>query len=194
MRGTEADWVRQALPTSGSLAGMRRAIRRFDAALLAVLTAGCASSVTRVDGVFQHRRHGYAIAAPADAWRQVKVAHATLAFARGDAESMSLKSRCGRPVARAELMARHLLIRLKPRDVIASRPIQVAGRSGWLQVVDTAVEGRPVRLKTVTLVVGDCSFDWVLASSGNFESAEAEFDAWWQSLRLDAADQGEGNA
>ncbi len=173
---------------------MGRAILRFGATALAVLAVGCASSVERVDGVFRHHRHGYTIAAPAGTWRSVDVDHATLAFARGDSESMSLKSRCGRPVARAELMARHLLIGLEPRDVVASHPVSVDGRSGWLQVVDTSADGRPVRLKMVTLVVGDCSFDWVLATSADPGAAEAEFDAWWQSFHIDATRPEEADA
>lgn len=121
----------------------------------------------------------------------MEVEQATMAFKRGEAESMSLKSRCGRPVARAELMARHLLIGLKPRNVVESQAVSLDGRSGWVQVVDTAVDGKPVRLKTVTLVVGDCSFDWVLATSSDPIGAEAEFDAWWQSFRANAALHGD---
>jgi len=172
---------------------MGTALLRFGAMALAVLAAGCAGSVRQIDGGFRHQRHGYTIAAPGGAWQAVEVDQATLAFKRGDAESMTLKSRCGRPVARAELMARHLLIGLTPRDVVESHSVSVDGRSGWLQVVDTAFDGKPVRLKTVTLVVGDCSFDWVIATSADPIAAEAEFDAWWQSFRADTSHHGDAD-
>ena len=173
---------------------MWRAILRFGAMPLAALAVGCASSGERVDGAFHHRRHGYTIAPPEGPWRRVTVEYATLAFRRGDFEVMHLKSRCGKPVARAELMARSLLIKVEARDIVVSRPIPVDGRSGWLQVVNTGEDGRPVRQKTVTLVVGDCSFDWSLATSADFGSAEVEFDAWWQSFRLEATRHGEAGA
>jgi hypothetical protein len=42
-----------------------------------------------------------------------------------------------------------------------------------------------VRVKTVTLVAGDCAFDWILAAREPIGSVEEAFDAWWQSFRLD---------
>lgn len=174
-----------------ALGAMGRATFRFATVALAVLAVGCASSVRRVDGAFRHVRHGYTIAAPAPDWKAVDVDHATLTFVRGRSETMSLKSRCGRPVAKAELMARHLLIGLDPRDVVTSEPIRVDGRAGWLQVVRTESQGRDVWLRTVTLVEGECSFDWVLATSVRPGPVEAEFDAWWESFRLEDSSAGD---
>jgi len=170
---------------------MGRAILRFGAVALAVFTGGCASDVRRVDGAFSHARHGYTIEALGPDWEAVDVDHATLTFARAPSETMSLKSRCGRPVAKADLMARHLLIGLDPREVVTSEPVAVDGRDGWLQVVRTEREGRPVWLRTVTLVAGGCSFDWVLATARRASPAEADFDAWWGSFRLAESPAGE---
>ena len=41
-----------------------------------------------------------------------------------------------------------------------------------------------MRIKTVTLVLDDCSFDWILVAAGPFEAAEAAFDDWWASFHL----------
>jgi hypothetical protein len=59
-----------------------------------------------------------------------------------------------------------------------------------VQTFDTLHDGTPVRVKTVSLVAGGCSFDWMLASAGGFAAAEPAFDAWWQSLALDPARYG----
>ena len=160
------------------------------AGLLAILLVGtgCAGGIARTNEGYRPRGHGYTIAAPngpGAPWKRVDVDGARLTFRPPGPESLSLLSRCGRPVAAPQLMARHLLIGLGEREFVSSAPLEVAGHSGWSQVFETTREGVRVRVKTVTLVVGRCAFDWVLASAGSFETAEAAFDAWWESSRLD---------
>lgn len=150
-----------------------------------LLGAGCAStslSVTQ-DG-FRHRRHDYTIGAAPAGWKRVEVEDAAVAYRRRGPNTMSLQSRCGKPVATPQLMARHLVIRLQDREVVAAGPIPVDGRNGWVQVFDTVEGDVTVRVKTVTLVARDCTFDWVLGSTGDFDAAEVEFDAWWASFHL----------
>ena len=171
---------------------------RTCAGLLAVtlIGAGCAGPIKELDGGYHHRRHGYRIDAPGGpggAWQRIEVEHAQLAFRRPGPSIVSLLSRCGRPVADPALMARHLVIGLPNRDLVQAGPLVVAGRDAWTQTFDTVQDGVSVRVKTVTLVVGDCTLDWILSASGPFEPAEAAFDAWWQSIRLDRRhDQEEG--
>jgi hypothetical protein len=182
---------------------MRGATSRAWVGLLgaALIGAACAGSpMSRVEGGYRHGRHDYTIAkpdGPGEAWERVRVEGAALAFRRPGPESLSLQSRCGRPVAAAAFMARHLVIGLPERTLVAEGPIQVAGREGWAQTFDTVQEGVSVRVKTVTLVAGGCSFDWILATAAAFEPAEQAFDAWWGSFRLDprydeGADQASG--
>jgi hypothetical protein len=77
-------------------------------------------------------------------------------------------------------MARHLLIGLRERELVEAHPVVIAGTSGWMQVVDTSNAGYPVRLKTITLVVRQCSFDLVLGSTpARFATVEPVFDVWW---------------
>lgn len=156
--------------------------------LLLLLGAGCATSpLTRTDGGFRHGRHDYSVEAPGGpgpAWQRVKVEGAVLAYRRRGPDTMSLQSRCGKPVAAPQLMARHLVIRLPDRSLVAAGPIAVDGRNAWTQTFDTVQTGVSVRVKTVTLVALDCTFDFVLASTGSFEPAEQSFDAWWESFRL----------
>lgn len=169
---------------------MRGAGRGRRVLLAGLLGVGCASAITAVEGGYRNRALDFRIAAPAGpgpAWERVDVDEAALSFERGAPgrrDSLSLLSRCGRPVARAELMARHLVIGLEERHVLVAGPVGVAGRSGWTQTFDTVRQGVPVRIKTLTLVVGDCTFDWILAAAGPFSPAEAAFDAWWASFRL----------
>lgn len=155
-----------------------------------LIGAGCASSpMSQIEGGYRHRRHDYTIAkpgGPGEAWRLVSVEDAALAFRRPGPESMSLQSRCGRPVAAPVFMARHLVIGLPERTLVAAGPTQVDGRDAWTQTFDTVQGGVSVRVKTVTLVADGCSFDWILATAAAFEPAEQAFDAWWGSFRLDA--------
>jgi hypothetical protein len=72
-------------------------------------------------------------------------------------------------------------------------PAVVDGRDAWTQTFDTP-EG--VRIKTVTVVAGDCVIDWILAAQQNpsFGDAERAFDTWWSASRLpeEAAGSEEG--
>jgi hypothetical protein len=150
-----------------------------------LLGAGCAStSLSATKQGFTHRRHDYTIGPVPAGWKRVNVKGAAIAFSRSGPNTMSLQSRCGRPVASPQLMARHLVIRLPDRELVSAAPTLVDGRNAWSQVFDTPGEGVSVRVKTVTLVALDCTFDWVLASSGGFAAAESDFDRWWESFRL----------
>lgn len=172
---------------------MRGATSRAWAGLLGALLfgAGCASSpMSRIEGGYRNRRHDYTIArpdGPGPAWRRVTLKGGELAFRRPGPDSIALDSRCGRPVAAPVFMARHLVIGLpKQRTLVAAGPTRVDGRDAWTQTFDTVQGGVSVRVKTVTLVAADCSFDWILMSAGSFELAEQAFDAWWGSFRLGA--------
>jgi hypothetical protein len=155
---------------------------------VALIGAGCAGPIKKLDGGYRHRRHGYQIDAPGGpggAWKRIEVEHAVLAFRRPGPEIVTLLSRCGRPVAEPAQMARHLVIGLPNRNLVQAGPLVVAGRNAWTQTFDTVRDDVTVRVKTVTVVVGDCTLDWILSATEPFQAAEASFDAWWQSIRLD---------
>jgi hypothetical protein len=103
---------------------------------------------------------------------------------------MSMQSRCGRPVAHPAIMARSLLLGIRDRSLRQAGPIAVAGRNGWSQTFDTRSDGVSVRVKTVTVVIDGCTYDWTLAAVGDFAPAERAFDAWWGTFRLDPQDRG----
>ena len=157
-------------------------------ALAAALAPACSGPLKKLDGGWRHERLGYTIQrpdGPGGEWHRIEVEGAVLAFRRDSGETISLQTRCGRPVASAELMARHLVIGFRDRELVGASPVVVDGRSGWAQSFDTRSEGVPVRVKTVTLVAGDCTFDWILAAREPVGSVEPAFDAWWQGFRLD---------
>ena len=159
-------------------------------ALVGVLGTGCVGPLVEEAGGWRHRKQAWTIARPDGAgtpWQRVEVDGALLAFRRPDHELMSLQSRCSRPVASAEVMARHLLIGLRDREIVASSPVAVDGRSAWRQTVEVHGDPTGVRVETVTLVVGACTVDWILAGRAEDAESEAAFDAWWQSFRLDPA-------
>lgn len=161
------------------------------------LLAACAGPLVASDGGFRHREQGWRIAAPEPVeppWRRVSIAGALLAYRRPDGTFMSFQSRCDKPRAAPQIMARHLLIGLPPRTLEASGPVVVGVRPGWTQTVDVEDGSRRLRVKTVTVVGDRCTFDWILSSRGGFEAAEPSFDAWWSSFELDAAAEPAGGA
>lgn len=161
------------------------------AGLLALLpVGGCASpALVREGEQLRHARHGYRIAAPPPAWQPIDVDDADLAFRGPRGETMALLSQCGRPQADAAIMARQLVIGLGEWRLRQGGPAAIDGRSGWEQVFDARTPQGIVRVKTVTLVEGRCSFDWLLIVRGDFDAAQPGFDAWRESFRLDATPQ-----
>lgn len=156
--------------------------------------AGCLGPIEQTGERFRHRSHGFALRAPqgpAGPWERVAVDGATLAFRSPAADTVVAKSRCGRPVARPQLMARHLVFGLPDREVVASQPVTIGALPGWLQVIDTVERGKAVRLKSVTVVSRGCSVDLVLAAErARFDAVEPAFDEWWQSLEFGAGGVG----
>jgi hypothetical protein len=168
---------------------MRASTRNCVALWMALVGAACAGPLVHTAGGYWHRKHDFRIAeppGPGPSWKRVDVDGAPLAFRRAGPDAMSLLSRCGRPVAEAQLMARHLVIGVEDRTLVRAGPVRVAGRSGWTQTLETRRGDVPVLVKTVTLVVGDCTFDWILVAAGPFAPAEGAFDRWWASFRLGA--------
>ena len=159
----------------------RGAARALGAALLLL---GCAGELASLEGGFRHRRHGYAIGEPGPPWARVPVEHAVIAFRRPGPATMSLQSRCSGPVAEPAVMARHLRIGLPGYTLRQSGPVGIGGHGGWSQTLDTLEDGVGVRVKTVTVVAGDCTLDWILVASSSFESAEMDFDVWVSSVQL----------
>lgn len=169
-------------------AGRRGRLTRGALALLWLagpLAQACASELTVVDGRLEHGKQGYSVALPSPStWKRVSVEGAVVAFRGPGRTLMSLQSRCGRPLAHPQILARELLIGLEPRHLLEAGPVAVESWQGWTQTVETQDEGKAVRVKTVTLVARRCIFDWVLTSDDGFAAAMPDFDAWWQSFEL----------
>jgi hypothetical protein len=161
----------------------------------AALMLACASGPLETrDGRIHHRELGFTViapdsvspASPASAgWERVRLDGADLAYRRPGA-LMSLQVTCGAPQAPPRILAWHLMIGSK-RTVRASHAVTVGLVEGWTLTFDTAQDGVPIRVKTVTLVHDRCSYDWILSARRGFEASEPSFDAWWQSFVLDAA-------
>ena len=158
-------------------------------ALVGVLGAGCAGPLVEEAGGWRHREQGWTIARPdgdGAPWRRIEVDGALLAFERPDREFLALQSRCGRPVASPDVMARHLLIGIRDREIVWSRPVEIDGHGGFEQRFRVGGGPVDVRVQTVTLVLDGCTLDWILAGAADDGSSEAAFDAWWQSFRRGA--------
>jgi hypothetical protein len=149
--------------------------------------AGCASGLRWEQGLYRHGELGYTIAAPPGPegyWRRIRVERAELAFRGARGEAISLAARCGRGLASAKILARHLRIGTREHRMRSSEELEVDGRPAWVQVFDARADAATVRVKTLTLVAEACVYDWVLVAREGFEAAELRFDAWWSSFQL----------
>lgn len=173
-----------AVPTTSATSAISAGL-----ALLAVLalplSLGCAGAVVERDGRVSHRDHGWSVAAPSAQWQRAGLEGAALSYRTPSRALVVLQSRCDVPVAQPQILARHLMIGLGARTLRQSGPVGIGSLRGWSQTFDTDHDGRLVRVKTVTIVAGKCTFDWILSAETGFESVEADFDAWWQSFELD---------
>jgi len=160
---------------------------------IAIASFGCASDLVAVGegsgAGFRHRSLGYTISVPAESrdepWRRVSVEGADLAFSQRVAEgeaTMTLLSECRSSVAPPVVRARNLLIGVSEHTVRASGPVELHGDDGWSQTFDLEQDGVPIRVKAVTIVSGDCTFDWVLVAPGPLGDTERSFDRWWSSF------------
>ena len=152
------------------------------------LVAGCASDLARTEDGYRNTRHHYTIGVPRGPgapWERVEIDGAWIGFRRPGPQTVSMQSRCGRPVAHPAIMARNLVLGIPERSLRQAGPIVVAGQNGWSQTFDTRSDGVAVRVKTVTVVIDGCTYDWTLAAVGDFAPAERAFDAWWGTFRLD---------
>jgi hypothetical protein len=153
--------------------------------------SACASDPVFEDGRYRQRR--YSIAHPGgedSAWERVRVDGAGLVFQGPGRASMSLLEHCGRPLAKPRILARQLLIGLDGRKLIAAGPLHGDETRGWVQRFEATADGKPLQLKTVTRVIEDCSYDWILIVPDELTSQEAVFDAWTESFRAAAAEGG----
>jgi hypothetical protein len=139
---------------------------------------GCAHDLVAEDGGWRSTREGWRIDAPAPGWERFELEGAALAFREGREKSMSVQARCRRPLAEPAILARHLVIGIPEHTLRQAGPAAVAGRSGWTQTFDARLDGRTVRVKTVTLVAAGCAYDFVLVAGEGFEASEQDYDAW----------------
>ena len=172
----------------GRVVTPRRASLRAFALLAVVVVAGCASSPKLTETGYRNARHGYSIGVPGGpgpAWARVEIEGAWIAFRRPGPETISLQSRCGKPTAHPAIMARNLVVGVGERDLVQAGPVIVAGTNGWIQTFDTRPGEVRVRITTVTAVIGECTFDWTLATVGESPYASRAFETWWGTFELD---------
>jgi len=164
--------------------------------LLVVFQASaCSSDLLLEDGRYQPRRRHYSIAEPGgegSVWRRVRVEGAEIAFKGPGRANMSLIEHCGRSVAAPRSLARQLLIGLEERTLVEEGPLDADETWGWVQRLDATADGERLQLKTVTRVIGACSYDWILIVPGELERHEPVFDDWRRSFRSATPEAGGG--
>jgi hypothetical protein len=175
-----------------AMAGLRRPglLPTLTGALLGLgLFAGCAGDAALAGGryVDPERRFAFSLPEPGEPpWRRIEVERTLVAWTRVGGARMSAQAECGRRPPSPQVLARSLLIGVGPRVLRQSGPVAVGEIQGWSQVLDVQEGERVVRLKSVTLVAGECTLDFLLVAGDDFEAAEPGFDAWWQSLEAPA--------
>ena len=136
---------------------------------------------------YRHREIGYSVRAPSERgplgnveiWRQVDVKHADIAFRGPKRDFVSVLSDCEAETARRpHRLASGLMVGVENRRKVDTGVLEASEGEGWYQVYEARSDDQLVRIKTVTAVEGECVFDWVLVSPGNFALAERSFDGW----------------
>jgi hypothetical protein len=164
----------------------------FQLALILVLAPvlGCANPLRQSRQSIEHLKHGYRVSVPQsedETWKRVDVPGAGLSFVSSESRSsVSLLSNCSneRSQASLEVLARQLLIGLRPDSTPRLESVLVDGQAGIAQIFTTREGETAVTVKTVTTEKANCQYDFILAAPGNFEGLEADFDRWWSSARL----------
>jgi len=162
-------------------------------ALASAPVAGCASWSTafdhRADGTLVHRKRGYRIGVPPEhagaGWKRESVEGAVLSFRYAGPEpdggrtTLSLLTECRRIAPAAQLQARNLRLGLGPTTTTYAGPAVHLGHPAWSQAFEARVDGRPVFVEAVTVVVGYCTYDFVLVSPRDPRELDGVFRAWW---------------
>ncbi|HEY8153031.1 MAG TPA: hypothetical protein VII72_02770 [Myxococcota bacterium] len=151
-----------------------------------MLAAACARDLVAENGGWRSTRDGYRIGAPGQGWERFDLEGAALAFRRGGSETLSLQTRCGRPVSTPAIMARHLMIGIPERTLRQAGPASLVGLPAWSQIFDARLDGRTVRIQTLTLVAAGCAYDFLVVAAGDPEPAQRDFEAWLGSFSLAA--------
>jgi hypothetical protein len=152
--------------------------------------SACASDLVFEKGRYRHRHRHYSIARPGgeeSLWQPVRVEGTVLAFQGPARDTMSLLENCESPGAEPRLLARQLLIGLDEWNLLDEGPVGEGESPGWIQRLEATADGEAFQLKTVTRIVGQCSYDWILIVRGGLEGPEAVFDRWWRSFRSSAS-------
>lgn len=155
---------------------------------LTLLLAACARDLVAENGGWRSTRGGYWIEAPGPDWQRFELEGAALAFRRGGTETLSLQTRCGRSLSTPQIMARHLMIGIPERTLRQAGPAQVAGHAAWTQTFDARLEGRTVRVQTVTLLAAGCAYDFLMVASGETEPVARVFESWVESFKIPEVD------
>ncbi len=129
------------------------------------------------NGSVRHREHGYRIRVPEDPWRATARGGADLVYRGPGGAVMSLLSRCNRPVASPQIMAR--LLGLSAHRLRHAAPVAFRGSEGWTQSYDVREGERVVRVNTLTVVRAGCTYDFLLVAPERMPESERAFRAWW---------------
>lgn len=151
-----------------------------------VIAVGCAGK--RIENGMFHSRSGYRVVLPGPAWAVSDGGPAELELRhRSVPAGMLVNATCDGPAARRDLdvLARHVLIGLRDRRVLAADQVSLNGRQGGR----TVVEGRspdtraPVRVEAYVLRDGRCVYDLLyVAPPEAFDALRADFEEFVQSF------------
>ena len=138
------------------------------------------------DGGFRHRRHGFKIPQPPPLrgvdWRLQTVEGALIGFRSGvpgDRSFLTVMRECGKRAPSAQIAARNLLAARGDTQMQYSYPALFLGNAGWSQGFTFTNDDHSVELHTLTLVVGLCTFDWLLVTRADTPEVRKIFERWW---------------
>jgi hypothetical protein len=165
------------------------AAARRTAALAAALTLvlGACAGRRIVDGVY-HAPSGYRIAVPGQAWEVATESRADLELRhRTVPAGMLVNAVCDPAVARRpwDVLAQHLLIGMRDREVVETGEVPVNGRIASHRVLEGRMRqtDERVRIESYTLKGNRCVYDLLyVAPPGAFERWRGDFQRFVDSF------------
>ena len=140
-----------------------------------------------------NRTSGYRIGVPEAVdgvgWERQSIDGAALSFRLaepprdGGATIVSMLAACRDIAVAPQIQARNLRIGVGRTRTFFSGPTAHLGHLGWAQAFEAELRGQTVVVEAVTLVVGLCTYDWILVTPRESKALARAFQGWWTGFR-----------
>ena len=160
----------------------RRLFAGFEATLVALLVAGCASS--GFDGRVYHDDDVHFRVGPVpSAWRKLEVDDSRLAFRDDSANAtVAVNGRCGLDGDDVPLasLTQHLFLQFTDRALTSQAKVSLDGREALRTELSAALDGVKKQYLVYVLKKNSCVYDFMYIAADSAPGSRAEFERFVQ--------------